>query len=56
MLAIQHGVSKELTNLLIEKGADINTKTKNGSTVLKIAQDIGRKEIVEILKAHGAKE
>jgi len=45
-----------VVKLLLEKGADIHTKDKCGLTALKRAQDFGYKEIVELLKAHGAKE
>ncbi len=38
------------------KGADASAKSKNGWTALEIAQEKGHKEIVELLKAHGAKD
>ncbi len=45
----------EVVRLLFEKGADV-TKRAIGRTALKIAQQKGRKEIAEILRAHGAKD
>ncbi len=47
----------EIVQLLIEVGADVNAKTTHGDwTVLKIAEDERRFEIVELLKAAGARE
>ncbi len=42
--------------LLLHRGADINVRDPFDYTALKIAQRQGHKEIVELLKAHGAKE
>jgi uncharacterized protein len=45
----------EVVRLLIDKGADVHAKTKDGDTALKLAEK-GYTEIVDLLKAHGAKE
>jgi ankyrin repeat protein len=42
--------------LLLDNGADVDARTKDGTTALKIAQEKGHKEIVALLKAHGAKD
>ena len=41
---------------LIDAGADINAKTKSGETALEFATYSHHKEVVELLKMHGAKE
>jgi len=46
----------QTVKLLLQKGADVNAQDKYGETALKRAQRRGHKEIVELLKAHGAKE
>jgi ankyrin repeat protein len=46
----------QIVRLLIRKGADVNAKDQDGWTALKRAQKRGSAEIVEMLKAHGAKE
>ncbi len=46
----------EMATLLIQAGADVNAKAKNGDTALAIAQRKNHKQIVELLKANGAKE
>jgi ankyrin repeat protein len=46
----------EIVKLLLEHGADVNAKDKDGWTALRRAEKRGSKEIVESLKAHGAKE
>jgi ankyrin repeat protein len=46
----------QIVKLLLQKGADVNAKDQDGWTALKRAQERGAKEIVEMLKAHGAKE
>ena len=38
------------------KGADVNAKNKNGSTALKLASLGNHPEVVELLKANGAKK
>ena len=45
---------KELAELLIAKGADVNTKNKDSTTPLHQASLGGRKEVVELLIANGA--
>jgi uncharacterized protein len=42
--------------LLIEKGVDVNSRSNNGDTALEIAKKARQTGIVELLKAHGAKE
>jgi len=45
---------KEIIELLIAEGADLNAKTFGGVTPLHTAAGIGRKEIAELLIANGA--
>ncbi len=47
---------KEVAELLITKGADINAKDDGGKTALSYAVEGGYTEIAEILRKHGAKE
>jgi hypothetical protein len=46
----------EVVKLLLEKGADVNAKDAKGLTALDLALNKGHGRIVELLKAHGAKE
>jgi TonB family protein len=46
----------ELVELLIAKGADVNAENKLGMTPLQYAEIAEEKDIVEILKKHGARE
>jgi len=46
----------ESVKFLLQKGASVHFKNKNGWTALKLAGKEGHTEIVELLKAHGAKE
>lgn len=46
----------EVVKLLLEHGADVNAKDEDGWTALKRAERRGSREIVELLKAYGAKE
>ena len=55
MFAAKSG-NLEVVKYLIDKGADVNSKPMNGFTALKMAQMRGHEEMVELLKAHGAKE
>jgi len=41
---------------LLDKGSDVNAKNSDGLTALMLASKSGHSEIVELLKAHGAKE
>ena len=41
---------------LLAQGADVNAKSKFGSTALRLAKEKEHKEIVRILKEAGAKE
>jgi ankyrin repeat protein len=49
---------KEIAELLISHGADLNTKRYgyDGQTPLSLAKKKGHSEIVELLRKHGAKE
>lgn len=49
------GGHKEMAELLLSKGADINAAAENEKTPLSIAAEAGDENIVEILKSHGAK-
>lgn len=46
--------NKEMVNLLIDKGADINAHSSDGSTSLHVASVLGYKEIVALLIKGGA--
>ena len=47
---------KDVVELLIAKDADVNAKNRKGKTPLSLANEKGHKEIVELLRTHGAKE
>ncbi|MDQ7822276.1 MAG: hypothetical protein RDV48_05730 [Candidatus Eremiobacteraeota bacterium] len=47
---------KEMLAFLAGQGMDINAKAMGGRTVLEMAQEAGRKEVVEILRSLGAKD
>jgi len=47
---------RDVAELLIVKGADVNAKNKWDRTALGIALREGHTEIVELLRKHGAKE
>ena len=44
---------KEIVELLIAKGADVNAKRNDGKTPLDDAVVMGRKEISDLLRKHG---
>ena len=46
----------EITNILLERGADVNRAAENGATALSIANRKGNKELVKRLLAKGAKK
>jgi ankyrin repeat protein len=45
---------KEIVDILIKRGAEVNVKNKNGQTPLNNATRIGHKEIMELLIENGA--
>jgi ankyrin repeat protein len=47
--------STDLVKMLLENGADVNTKDSKGQTALGIATIMDRTDVIELLKAHGAK-
>ena len=47
---------KAVTELLIFKGADVNTKDNQGLTPLWYAKERGHEQTVDLLRKHGAKE
>jgi len=55
MYAAKYGRPQSVKALL-EVGADVNIRDKNGRTALKIAEQKGYSEIVQVLQATGAKE
>ena len=46
----------EAGKVLLEAGADVNAKTDDGRTTLKVARRIGHDEIVKLLKEAGKKK
>jgi hypothetical protein len=42
--------------VLLEEGAEGNGKEKDGNTALKLAQEAGNEQIIQLLKQSGAKE
>ncbi len=54
-LAVRAGY-RDIVELLIAKGADVNAKNKAGRTALRIAINQSHPEIAELLRKHGAKE
>jgi len=49
------GYDKEMVELLIAKGADVNVRGFLGMTPLNMAADEGEKEIADLLRKHGGK-
>jgi cytohesin len=47
---------KEIVELLIAHGADVNAKGTLDKSPLRWARDVGNEEIAELLREHGAKE
>jgi len=52
-LAVEKG-DKEMVQLLVSKGADVNTRDRNKRTALLRAQQVGRLDLEQILRAAGA--
>ena len=48
--------NKDIVELLLKAGADVNIKNKDGKTALMLAQENNNTAIVELLKSAGAKE
>lgn len=54
MAAVTLARKQDIVRLLLEKGADVQRKTKQGSTALTLSIQQGSAEITELLLAHGA--
>jgi uncharacterized protein len=48
--------SKDVVELLVTEGADVNEQDNQGRTALQFAAKIGRNDIALFLRAHGAKD
>lgn len=51
MLAVSHG-KKDIVKILLDVGAEINLRDKDGSTALMCAAEHGFMEIAKILLSH----
>jgi len=47
---------KEIAEMLLAKGANVNAKDNEGKTPMKIAEEKGRKNVAELLRRHGGQE
>ncbi|KAM9820432.1 LOW QUALITY PROTEIN: poly [ADP-ribose] polymerase tankyrase-1-like [Neosynchiropus ocellatus] len=54
-VASPHPKRKQLTELLLRKGANVNEKNKDFMTPLHVAAERAHNDIVEVLQKHGAK-
>jgi ankyrin repeat protein len=52
---LHYASTKEIAELLIAKGADVNAKTKRGDTPLDWAIKYKRTETADLLRKHGGK-
>jgi hypothetical protein len=48
--------TKEIAQMLLDHGADSTIPDKNGKTLLKLATEKNRQDMVDLLQQHGAKE
>ena len=46
---------KEVAELLIAEGADVNAKTRHGQTPLNLAIQLKQTELADLLRKHGGK-
>ncbi len=56
ILATDLDASTDVARVLIRHGADVNARDNDGLTPLRNATTIGKAEIVNLLREHGAKE
>ncbi|XP_038660428.1 poly [ADP-ribose] polymerase tankyrase-1 isoform X2 [Scyliorhinus canicula] len=54
-VASQHPKRKQVTELLLRKGANVNEKNKDFLTPLHVASERAHNDVVEVLHKHGAK-
>ena len=47
--------NKEIAELLINNGADVNAMDKDGNTPLDVAEEFNQPEIADLLRKHGGK-